>query len=175
MNIILFGFPGCGKTTIGQKLATRLSFQFIDLDRVIEDLYFTQQHHRYSVREIYRMLGEAAFRTLEQEALLSLTNIKNTIIATGGGAILDQNNRHVLEQLGVLVYLKASQKTIRERMMKNGVPAFLNAQHLESSFEKMYQARKKIYDNVAAIVIHTDGLVQSAILNKIIAEVFDGE
>ncbi|MGL4348359.1 MAG: shikimate kinase [Chlamydiales bacterium] len=90
MNIILFGLPRSGKTTIGQKLAVNLSLSFIDTDRIIEKLYQKRFKSPYSCREIYQKFGEKKFRILESEAIFSLQNQSNTVIALGGGLFVMQ-------------------------------------------------------------------------------------
>jgi len=174
MNIILFGFKGCGKTTIGKLLADKLAMQFVDIDRVIENIYFAKYHAKLSVREIYKKLGEDDFRNLEKEAILSLVDLNNTIIATGGGSVLDADNLSKLKKLGTLVYLQSDKSNIKKRILSETLPAFLDPNDLEGSFEEMYKNRKNIYENIAVIVINTEGMDNEAIIKKIIYEVKNG-
>ena len=175
MNIILFGFKGCGKTTIGKLLADKLTMQFIDIDRVIENIHYNKHHTKLSARDIYRQLGEKGFRLLEKESISSLADIDNTVIATGGGSILDVENILILKKLGALIYLQAAKHIIKQRIMSETLPAFLDSNNPEYSFEKMYKNRKNIYENIAAIVINTKSIDNKEIITKIIYEVKNGK
>lgn len=156
MNLILFGFKGCGKTTLGKKLAERMHRPFIDTDDLVSELYAQTSGNRLSAREISELLGESGFRTLEKEAIASLSLVTDSIISLGGGAILDPENVERLQKLGEMVYLEASPDTLKKRMMLDGIPAFLK----ETTFEQMYQHRKPIYESIRARRIDVDALDQ---------------
>lgn len=174
MNIILFGFQNCGKTTTGKMLAKKLAMRFIDIDCIIETLYEQKYGKKLSVREIYKVLGKEGFRGLEKEAILLLTDIDNTVIATGGGSVLNQDNVEALKQIGTLVYLKTAKAIIKDRMFSKQLPEFLAGADPEQEFEKMYNTRKVIYENVADVVINADGEMEQ-VVEKIIQEVQHGE
>ncbi len=173
MNIILFGFQNCGKTTIGKLLAKKLAMRFIDIDCIIETLYEQKYGKKLSVREIYKVLGAESFRSLEQEAILLLTDIDNVVIATGGGSVLNPDNVAARKQIGTLVYLQTAKETIKDRMFSGELPAFLAGKDSEEEFEKMYNERKAIYENVADVFINADGEMKQ-VVEKIIKEIEHG-
>ncbi len=170
MNVILFGFQNCGKTTIGKLLAKKLTMRFIDIDCIIATLYEQKCGKKLSVREIYKDLGEEDFRSLEQEAILLLTYINNVVIATGGGSVLNPDNVVALKETGTLVYLQTAKAIIKDRMFSGKLPAFLAGADPEQEFEKMYNTRKVIYENVADVVINAGGEMEQ-VVEKIIKEI----
>ncbi|MBS0624451.1 MAG: hypothetical protein JSS32_00175 [Verrucomicrobia bacterium] len=156
MNLILFGFKGCGKTTLGQKLAERMRRPFIDTDDLVSELYAQMSQERLSAHEIAEKIGEPGFRALEKQAISSLQTVENSIIALGGGAILDPENVEILKKLGQLVYLEAKAETIKKRMLLGKTPTFLKS----TTFEEMYRFRKPIYESIPARRIDVDALDQ---------------
>lgn len=99
-NIVLVGMPGCGKTSVGEELAKRLSRPFFDSDRLIEDKY------KMTVTDIFLNFGENAFRKTECEVILDLSKLNGSVIATGGGAILNNSNFKHLKKNGIGVFIK---------------------------------------------------------------------
>ena len=150
MNLILFGFKGCGKTTLGRRLALRMNRPFIDTD----DLISEQTKLKLSPKEIGEQMGEAAFRKLEKEVIFSLSSIENSIIALGGGAVLDPENVEHLQKIGELIYLKVGEDTLKKRMMLENIPSFLK----NTNLEVLFQERKPIYESIPARWIDIDGL-----------------
>jgi shikimate kinase len=100
-NLILIGFRGCGKTSVGRELAARLHWAFVDTDAQIEAAAGR------SIREIFKQDGEAAFRQFETRAIAEVTQATKQVIAVGGGAILSPDNRALLRSAGVCVWLTA--------------------------------------------------------------------
>src|SRR5687768_14746339 len=111
-NIILAGFMGTGKTTVGRVLAARLGWKFMDTERLIEE------RAACSVPEIFEKQGEDTFRQLERAVAEELKNLKKHVIATGGGMVVDAQNRMALEEAGLLVLLTARAETIYERVSR---------------------------------------------------------
>ena len=101
-NIILVGMMGAGKTTVGKTLANSLGKDFIDSDHEI------QERTGVKIPVIFEIEGEAGFRKRESEVLTELVKKNNIILATGGGAVLSQENRQLLKQNGIVIYLRAS-------------------------------------------------------------------
>src|SRR5690606_15787902 len=125
MNFILFGFKGAGKTHFGKLLSYQMHRPFIDTDDLIVELYAKQTGTHRNIRQIYKELKDAEFRKLEKQALHLLTNIENSIIAVGGGLVLDPENVERLQKIGSLIYLKAPIQKLKERIFKDELPAFL--------------------------------------------------
>lgn len=139
----MFGFHGCGKTTFGKKLASILTLDFLDTDKLIED------NQKLSCRELFKQKGEKIFRSLEEQIIESL-DANNSVIALGGGTILNDKNYQKLKQLGLLIYLEVDKEILKERMLKNGLPAYLK--DLES-FDYLYNERKCIYEKCCQLKI----------------------
>lgn len=108
-NIVLVGYRGSGKTTVGRLLATRIGWDFVDTDACI------QQSAACSIREVFAA-GEARFRDLETAALAELCGRRCTVIAVGGGALDRAENRVMLKGLGTVVWLRANPQVLHERI-----------------------------------------------------------
>ncbi len=119
MNLILFGYRGAGKTTVGKFLAKKLDRPFVDTDWLIKKRYFKKWKRELSVKEIYEEYGESFFRQEESTVIKSIFKIKKSIIALGGGSLLCKKNRELVSQMGLLVYLytqPVDHKLYRERI-----------------------------------------------------------
>jgi len=112
-RIYLIGYMGCGKTTVGRRLAEKLDFQFVDVDLFIEN------RQRKTVSEIFAEKGEETFRMLEHKTLEELSLFENVVISTGGGAPCFHNNMELMNKSGLTVYLKVTPKELINRL-KNG-------------------------------------------------------
>ncbi len=135
MHLILFGFQGCGKTTIGKLLAEQLQRPFIDTDlRIVE-------RSGLPVRELYRIHGETHFRALEKQIILELEPRPNAVIALGGGSVLDPESVQFLRTIGQMIYLEVP----FEQLRIEGLPAYTDSRALY----EIYQIRKPIYEAVA--------------------------
>ncbi|MGQ9909049.1 MAG: shikimate kinase [Candidatus Flexifilum sp.] len=155
-NIVLTGFMGVGKTTIGMLTAQRLARPFVDTDAVIV------QRQRRSVREIFARDGEAAFRALERELAAELAEHRGLVIATGGGMLVDPSNRDLLARSGILICLDASAKTIAQRL-QDAVD-----RPLASHWQALLEARREAYAAIAYHV-HTDEKSPEQIVDEVIA------
>ncbi len=171
MNIVLFGFKACGKSTIGRIVAKQLHKTFIDIDIVIEDLYFNPilgRTKKLTNAEIFHLHGEDFFRALERDAVRKLRLIKQGVIATGGGSVVDYYNYLELKKNGILVYLKTDSQTLKERLLSNKpLPAILDPADPEGSFEKLYEARIQVYERVADTVVDTQGMSIQAVAEQV--------
>ncbi|MBX7066396.1 MAG: shikimate kinase [Parachlamydiales bacterium] len=164
MNLLLFGFKASGKTHFGKLLSHQMHRPFIDTDDLIIELYKKETDKQRSCRQIHKELGEDAFRQLEKRALHLLKNVQNSIIALGGGAILDPKNVEFLQTIGALVFLKASPEKLKARVLKDEIPSFLDPKDPEGSFYRMIQEREPIYRAIRARVIDTDALDEAGVL-----------
>jgi shikimate kinase len=158
-NIILIGFMGCGKSTIGRELKRMLGYQWIDTDATIE----TQAHCR--ITEIFAREGEQGFRDRETAALRELLekNLQSTIVSTGGGAVLREENREMLRQLGYVVWLRANADTIYQRTRKNRDRPILQTENPRGVIEELLLQREPIYRACAHLVIDVAGLNRTEI------------
>lgn len=116
MNIILIGFTACGKSSAGARLAEMTGRRFIDTDRLVEGLFRNRYGAALSCREIYARRGSDTLRELETEALRSLPALEDSVIATGGGAVLRQENVALLRKSGQCVFLDVPIDTLEKRL-----------------------------------------------------------
>ncbi|MCH4984264.1 shikimate kinase [Macrococcoides goetzii] len=148
MAIVLIGFMGAGKTTVGELLSRKMNIPFIDLDKAIVEL------EQLSIPAIFEKFGEAYFRKLEHDVLKTYIN-KNIIIATGGGIIENPNNIEILKQNNLNIWVDANIDTVYNRIVgDNNRP---NAQN--KSFEeikKLYNSRISRYNEIAYIKVYNE-------------------
>ena len=150
MNILLTGFMGAGKTTVGKKLAKRLGYFFVDTDREIE------KGQGCSITEIFKYGGEECFRDLETDILQKLQTKQNLVIATGGGMVLRNENRSLMQSLGTRVYLKVELQELMRRLKKDKKRPLLQKSKPEEHILEMLQQRKSIYEEAECIIDTTD-------------------
>lgn len=153
-NIILVGFMGSGKSSLGRELHQNLGYQLIDTDHVIE------KQTGKSIPDIFSQDGEAAFRNLETELLKQLISQKTSehIISTGGGVICIPENRTMLRKLGFVVWLECSVKDIFERTAKNKNRPLLQCDDPMQAIKTLLQERSPYYEETAHLKINTTGL-----------------
>jgi shikimate kinase len=128
-RIVLIGPPGAGKTTCGQFLAAKLGWLFVDTDSIIEE------QQGCAVSHFFASHGEAAFRDLESKTLATLLNESSSgiVIGTGGGIVLRESNRQMLNNLDFLCYLKAELKTLVERLAGDTTRPLLQSSAVDAS------------------------------------------
>lgn len=168
MNLILCGLPRSGKTTFGKLLAKKMQWNFIDLDRLIEEAYLKKTSTALSCKEIFLKEGNVFFRLLEHEQVLSLKMTKQSVIALGGGALGNEDSIKTLLALGRLIYLKVPEKIVWGRLKAKGIPSFLDAADPEKDFYEMIRTRIPIYESVAHKIVETDSKTKSAIIAEIL-------
>ncbi|MCI9387178.1 MAG: shikimate kinase [Lachnospiraceae bacterium] len=163
-NIILTGYMGCGKTTVGKHVAKRLGYTFVDTDEMI-----VEQQHR-SINEIFADDGETAFRVMETELLKQMIDAKrdHMVVATGGGMPIREENRRLLAVLGRVVYLKASPETIYGRVKEDTARPLLQCENPMKRIEEMLAIREPLYEAGAAVIVDVDGLRQAETASEII-------
>jgi len=139
-NIVLIGFMGTGKSSVGFKLSTRLKKEFIDMDREIENV------SGMSVTEIFRRYGELRFRSEESLMAKKLGKRDNLVIATGGGLVLLEENIAALRENGIIVLLEAKPEDIYARVnRKKGTRPLLKGASKVEDIEKLLQERQDYY------------------------------
>ena len=145
-SIILIGMMGAGKTTIGKSLANYLDKTFIDSDHEI------QERTGVKIPVIFEIEGEAGFRKREADMLQELLRIDNIVLATGGGIILDKENRKLLRQKGTIVYLRATVNDLRHRTRHDKNRPLLQTTDLQAKLTELYDQRDPIYREIAHII-----------------------
>lgn len=169
-NIILIGFMGCGKTTVGIKLSYRLRRAMEDTDKLIE------KEEGRTISEIFQTDGEAFFRELETKCLKKLIpTAKNMIISVGGGLPVREENHALLKELGMVVYLRANAETIYERTKHDTSRPLLQGDDPQGKIRTLLNAREAIYENAADVVVDVDQKDFDTILDEIIEAVEKGE
>jgi shikimate kinase len=146
-NVYLVGMMGAGKTTIGRALARRLRKTFVDADQEIES--------RTGVRipVIFDIEGEEGFRRREALVLQQLTAESAIVLATGGGAVLNPENRRCLARSGVVVYLDVSPDVLWERLRQDTARPLLKVEDPRARIAELYKQRDPLYREVADLVV----------------------
>jgi shikimate kinase len=168
MNLILFGLPTCGKTTYGKLLASKLNYNFIDTDHLIEHAYAAQKGQHFNCRQIYLKEGQIKFRQLEKQQVASLNTSKNSIISTGGGTVGDFGNVEILQKLGQLIYLKTPLEELWKRICIRGLPSYLDPINPEEAFYKNAKRLIPLFENAANHIIETTHLSEQDVLIALI-------
>ena len=151
-NMVLVGFMGCGKSSLGMKLSYRMRRSIIDTDKWIE------QKEGMAISEIFATKGEAYFRELETKCIKELIRTcKGKIISTGGGMPVKEENRELLKQLGTVFYLKVSPKTVYERLKNDTTRPLLQTPNPLQTIEELLGKRKSAYEACADVIVHNDG------------------
>jgi len=162
-NIILVGPMGSGKTSIGRKLSVSLSLDFFDSDHEIIE------KTGVSIDHIFDVEGEKGFRARESEAIKNLCNMTNVIIATGGGSVLLEENRKLMMQAGLVVYLSSSVDQILRRTAKSkSRPLLEKSTNRRKTITDIVQARDPLYKEVAKLVINTNGKKLNEVIDEIV-------
>ncbi|MDH5184372.1 MAG: shikimate kinase AroK [Gammaproteobacteria bacterium] len=151
-RIFLVGLMGAGKSTIGKQLAKVLNKTFVDSDREIES------QTGVAIPLIFELEGEEGFRRREREMIDKLTLQANTVLATGGGAVMNEDNRKALRERGYVVYLHATVEQLLERTRMDRNRPLLQTEDPRAKLEELLSIRDPLYRDVADITIDT-GLV----------------
>jgi shikimate kinase len=150
-NIILIGFMGSGKTTVGKRLAERLSYQFSDTDQLLE------QRAGDTISHIFTVRGEEYFRNLETDFLKEISrSLNQTVLSTGGGLPLREQNSGLLKEMGYVVFLNASKETTLKRLNGDTSRPLLMGDELDRKVERLLSKRTPIYEAAAQKIIATD-------------------
>lgn len=164
-NVILIGFMGCGKTTVGLRLSYRLRQSVIDTDKEIE------KEEKRTISDIFATDGEAYFRVAETACLQKLIrSVSNQIISVGGGLPLREENRKLLHKLGQVFYLRAEPETIYERLKHDTTRPLLQCSDPKEKIRTLMGERDGRYRNAADVVIQVDGKSFEQIINEIEAQ-----
>ncbi len=137
--IVLVGMMGVGKTSVGRALARKLDVTFTDLDHYIEKKVFLP------VSEIFALLGEEYFREAEEKALAELLDEAPKVIALGGGAFISENNRMLIKQKAISIWLTADMETILERVSRNDRRPLLRGGDKREILEGLLAKRREYY------------------------------
>ncbi len=150
-NVFLIGPMGSGKSAVGRHLARLLRFSFCDSDADIE------ARTGVDIAYIFEKEGEAGFRLREKESIERLTRLDGIVLATGGGAVIDADNRRVLAERGTVVYLETSVEQQLERTRHGRHRPLLNDADPQEKLKELMLRRAELYAQIADFTVSTDG------------------
>lgn len=149
-NIILTGFMGTGKTAVGRELSRLLNMRLVDVDFEIEE------SREMKITDIFKNFGEPFFRDIETEMIRKLARVENTVISTGGGAVLREENMEALRETGVVFCLYADPETIIARTRSSNDRPLLAVEDPLAKIKELLLTRMPFYEK-AGIMIDTNG------------------
>ena len=162
-NVFLVGPMGAGKSTIGRQLAEGLGLDFVDSDKEIE------KRTGVDIPLIFELEGEAGFRKRESAMIDELTERSSVVLATGGGAVLDPENRRLLAARGRVIYLHASIAQLVKRTARDRNRPLLQTDDPRARLEQIMTQREPLYREVADIAIDTSGRSVRAVVTDLLA------
>ena len=160
-SLFLTGPMGAGKSTIGRQLAKQLGMPFYDSDHEIES------RTGVDIPLIFELEGEAGFRKREAAIIDELTNLPDIVLATGGGAILDPENREHLKSRGRVIYLHATVNQQLRRTRKDHNRPLLQTGNPRAKLEELLEIRDPLYRETAGLIVETDGMRVRDVVKKI--------
>ena len=149
-NIILCGFMGCGKSTVGALLAKKTGMPFVDLDVYIE------KKEKKTISRIFADKGEEYFRELERQAVRELSEKSGMVIAAGGGTLTFRGNVDAFRETGRIILLDLPVEAISERLKDDTKRPLLNRPDKEKAMRELYDKRLPLYRSAADIVVNAD-------------------
>ena len=162
-NIILTGFMGCGKTSVGIRLSYALRRTLIDTDKWIE------KKQGKTVSEIFASEGEEAFRRMESECIRELIGTADgQIISTGGGLPVREENRRLLGELGRVYYLKVTPECVYERLRGDTTRPLLQGENPREKIRELLESREAFYQEGADVTIEVSGKSFEDIITEIV-------
>lgn len=171
MNYILCGFKNCGKTSVGKLLATHLNYDFIDIDDLVKNYYYEKNGIPLEIHEIVKQYGETEFRDIEKQMIQSLSTTNNSVIATGGGSMVNPENAMALKKLGKIIYITVNKALLKARTLKGRIPTFLTGDDPGLAFDRLYEFRAPIYQQFADIVVDGSDKTVEEILLEVLEKI----
>ena len=160
-NVFLVGLMGAGKTSVGKLLAKRLGKEFLDCDHEVEEATGVK------IAVIFEIEGEAGFRARESKMLLDLAKRQNALIATGGGAVLSPDNRKLLAESGIVIYLRAAPVDLWRRTRHDKQRPLLKTEDRMARLEQLFAERDPLYRQIADIIVDTGSQSVGALATKL--------
>ncbi|MGN1130993.1 MAG: shikimate kinase [Ruminococcus sp.] len=149
-NIILCGFMGCGKTTVGKNLSTLANMKFVDMDKYIE------KKADMTVSQIFEKFGEEGFRDMEHKACLELSESTDYVIASGGGTLVFDRNVEVLSKTGTIVLIDVSYETLCNRLKNDKKRPLLQCENRNEKIKELLNKRMPLYKKASAVTVNGD-------------------
>lgn len=164
-NLILVGLMGSGKTTLGRALAKHMGKAFVDSDEEI------QQRTGVTIPHIFDIEGETGFRQRETAAIRDLVERGDMVLATGGGAVLAEQSRELMQQNGIVIYLKASVHDLWQRTRHDRNRPLLQTADPHAKLTELFQQRDPLYLQVADIVMQSGKQSAHALMLNLVDEI----
>ena len=164
-NLILVGLMGSGKTTMGRALAKHMGKAFVDSDEEI------QQRTGVTIPHIFDIEGETGFRQRETAAIRDLVERDDMVLATGGGAVLAEQSRELMQQNGIVIYLKASVQDLWQRTRHDRNRPLLQTADPHAKLTELFQQRDPLYLQVADIVMQSGKQSAHALMLHLVDEI----
>ncbi len=164
MNIVFIGMSGAGKTTIGKKVSVLLNRDFYDTDDlIVSEIGMT-------IDSFFKKYGEKKFRELESEIVYEFSKVNNSIISTGGGIVLDENNIINLKKNGKIIYLKGNIDTLFSNLKKSNIirPLIDNEKESIGNIERLFIKRKDLYKKYSDLTINIDDKTINEIIEELL-------
>lgn len=162
-NVILTGFMGCGKSSLGIRLSYKMKMPLLDTDKLIE------KKQGCTISELFKEQGEEKFRELETACLKEIGTHKGSyVIAVGGGLPVKEENRRLLKELGMVVYLRIRPETVYERLKEDTTRPLLQGENPMEKIKELMAQRSGFYESGADLVIDVDGVDTDDILGEIV-------
>jgi len=162
--IFLIGMMGAGKSTVGRLLARRCGFDFVDCDRELE------ARSGVTIATIFELEGEPSFRRREAALIDELSRRERIVLATGGGAILEEENRRHLRERGLVVYLRASVEEIVRRTQKDRARPLLQTTDRRGRIVKLLAEREALYEQTAHVVVQSSAGNPNRLVAKLLQD-----
>jgi len=161
-NFVLVGFMGCGKSTVGRRLASITGHRFVDADELIV------KDQGKSISAIFSESGEEAFRQIEERIIGDLVGVAGIVLSTGGGAILREANRESLKKIGIIIWLDAQPDVLFERAMRSGRRPLLQTENPRQAFDALLAQRRTIYESLADLRFDSTGIDHEEVARKVL-------
>ena len=164
INITLCGMMGSGKSAIGKILANKLNYNFIDVDRIIEN------EAKKTIKKIFEEDGEAYFRDLEEKITIEILENKETVVSLGGGAIINKKIRNFVEKNSYNIYLKVDVDILTKRLQFSKTRPLIYKKDLKKELINLINKRKNFYQKADLIIQYEKNIIESTeyIIKKIL-------
>ena len=163
-NIVLIGFMGCGKSSVGRRLASLTGHRFVDTDELVA------KAENKSIPEIFASGGEESFRDIEERVLADLVGVAGIILATGGGAVLRESNLASIKKIGAVAWLDADPDTLFERASRSQRRPLLQTENPRKTFDELLASRRAIYGDAADFRFDSTGLAHDIVAKSILEQ-----
>lgn len=161
-SVFLVGMMGAGKTTLGKSLAQRLEREFVDTDKVLVE------RTGVPIATIFEIEGEDGFRRRESAVIAELARGQACVVATGGGAILAEDNRRAMHESGIVIYLRARLESLWERTRHDSSRPLLATADPRGTLARLLEERDPLYREAAHLIVDTGSQSASTLVTRVV-------